>query len=122
MMNANPAALIHQNIQIRGDEFEVVGILSEKGSQGSFQNPDEQILVPLSTARYRLFGTGLRVGHFLPATVSLYLILIVYQATLWARLEGTEGPIPPRTSVSRKASAGQVGPVASHAQGRKSRP
>ena len=57
MFNVNPAALIHQMIQIRGDGYEVVGILSEKGSQGSFQNPDEQILVPLSTARYRLFGT-----------------------------------------------------------------
>jgi len=57
MFNVNPAALIHQSIQIRGDSYEVIGVLSEKGSQGSFQNPDEQILVPLSTARYRLFGT-----------------------------------------------------------------
>ncbi|PYP42962.1 MAG: multidrug ABC transporter substrate-binding protein, partial [Gemmatimonadetes bacterium] len=57
MFNVNPAALIHQTIQLRGDSYEVIGVLSEKGAQGSFMNPDEQILVPLSTARYRLFGT-----------------------------------------------------------------
>jgi putative ABC transport system permease protein len=36
--------------------FEVIGVLSEKGSQG-WQNPDEQILIPLNTARYRVMGT-----------------------------------------------------------------
>jgi putative ABC transport system permease protein len=30
--------------------------LSEKGSQG-FNNPDEQVLIPLQTARYRIMGT-----------------------------------------------------------------
>ena len=57
MFNANPAAMIHQTIYIRGQAFEVIGILSEKGTQGGFMNPDEQIVIPLSTARYRIFGT-----------------------------------------------------------------
>jgi len=56
MLNANPAALINQTIQIRGQQFEVIGVLNEKGAQG-WQNPDEQILVPLSTGRYRLMGS-----------------------------------------------------------------
>jgi putative ABC transport system permease protein len=56
MLNANPYALIGQTIQIRGQPFEIIGVLNEKGSQG-WQNPDEQILVPLSTARYRLMGS-----------------------------------------------------------------
>jgi putative ABC transport system permease protein len=56
MLNVNPVALISRTIQIRGQPFEVIGVLSEKGAQG-FQNPDEQILVPLSTARFRLMGT-----------------------------------------------------------------
>jgi len=43
-------------VDLSGIPFEIVGILSEKGSQG-FQNPDEQILIPLKTARYRIFGT-----------------------------------------------------------------
>ncbi len=57
MFNVNPASLINQTILVRGQPFEVIGVLSEKGSQGSFENPDERILIPLSTARFRLFGT-----------------------------------------------------------------
>ncbi|HEY4320576.1 MAG TPA: ABC transporter permease [Gemmatimonadales bacterium] len=56
LLNANPVGLIGQTIAIRSIPFEIIGILSAKGSQG-FQNPDEQILIPLSTARYRVFGT-----------------------------------------------------------------
>jgi len=57
MLNANRDAIIGQEIMIRGISFEVIGVLSEKGSQGSFSNPDEQILIPLETARYRVMGT-----------------------------------------------------------------
>jgi putative ABC transport system permease protein len=57
MFNANPAAMIGQELQIRGIPFEIIGVLSEKGSQGSFFNPDEQIIIPLQTARYRVLGT-----------------------------------------------------------------
>jgi putative ABC transport system permease protein len=56
MLGANPAALIGQTLLVRGIPFQIIGILSEKGSQG-WQNPDEQILVPLQTARFRVFGT-----------------------------------------------------------------
>ena len=57
MFSANPAAMIGQQIQIRGIPFEIIGVLSVKGSGGGFGNPDEQILIPLSTARYRIMGT-----------------------------------------------------------------
>ena len=57
MLGANPAAMIHQTIFIRGIPFEIIGILSPKGAAGGFQNPDEQILIPLETAQYRVFGT-----------------------------------------------------------------
>ncbi|HRP07061.1 MAG TPA: ABC transporter permease, partial [Gemmatimonadales bacterium] len=56
MLGQNPTALIGQVISIRSVPFEVVGILSSKGSQG-WQNPDEQILIPITTARYRVMGT-----------------------------------------------------------------
>jgi putative ABC transport system permease protein len=56
MLGVNGAAMIGQSIKIRGISFEIVGLLSEKGSQGWF-NPDEQILVPLNTAQYRIHGT-----------------------------------------------------------------
>jgi putative ABC transport system permease protein len=57
MLNANPVGLIGQEIQIRGIPFEIIGVLGPKGSSGGFGNPDEQILVPLQTARYRIMGT-----------------------------------------------------------------
>ncbi len=60
-LGTSAAALVGQEIQIGGIPFTVVGVLSEKGAQGSFFNPDEQILVPLDTARYRLMGTD-RLG------------------------------------------------------------
>jgi putative ABC transport system permease protein len=56
MLGANPAAMINQTIQIRGINFEIVGVLSEKGAAGGWGNPDEQILIPLQTAKYRVFG------------------------------------------------------------------
>jgi len=57
MFSANPVAMIGQTIQIRGIPFEIIGVLSMKGSGGGFGNPDEQILIPLQTARYRIMGT-----------------------------------------------------------------
>src|SRR5213595_3603924 len=57
MFNANPAAMIGQEVQIRGIPFEIIGVLAAKGSAGGFGNPDEQILIPLQTARYRIMGT-----------------------------------------------------------------
>lgn len=39
--------------------------------------------VALVMNHYRLFGTRLRVGHFIPIVAVLYLILIAYQAVLW---------------------------------------
>jgi putative ABC transport system permease protein len=63
MLGGNPAAMINQTLLIRGIPFEIIGILSEKGSAGGFGNPDEQILIPLNTARYRVFGSN-RVRSF----------------------------------------------------------
>ena len=53
----NPTSMIGRTIQIRGQPFEVIGILEAKGSMNAWMNPDEQILIPLKTARYRIFGT-----------------------------------------------------------------
>ena len=56
MLNSNRDAMVGQQILIRSIAFEIIGVLSEKGAQG-FSNPDEQILIPLQTARYRVMGT-----------------------------------------------------------------
>jgi putative ABC transport system permease protein len=53
--------LIGKTIQIRGQPFEVVGILEEKGQAG-FNRPDEEVYVPTSTAQYRVFGGRSRLS------------------------------------------------------------
>ena len=57
MLGGNPTAMIHQTILIRGIPFEIIGVLSSKGAAGGFTNPDEQILIPLQTAQFRVFGS-----------------------------------------------------------------
>ena len=53
---ASPELLIGEPIRIGGTQFEVAGVLASKGG-GGFQNPDDQVLIPLQTARYRLIGS-----------------------------------------------------------------
>ena len=53
----NGAAMIGQTVEVRGITFEIIGLLGSKGAQQSWQNPDEQLFIPLSTARFRLMGT-----------------------------------------------------------------
>jgi putative ABC transport system permease protein len=52
----SPDALIGESIRLSGIQFEVVGILASKGQGGGFANPDDQVLIPIQTARYRLIG------------------------------------------------------------------
>lgn len=53
--NAN--AIIGESIRIRGIQFTVVGVLKSKGQTNPFQNPDDQVLIPLNTARFRVIGS-----------------------------------------------------------------
>jgi len=46
---------IGKTIRIAGQSFEIIGLLETKGQSG-FQNPDDQIIVPLTTAQRRIFG------------------------------------------------------------------
>jgi putative ABC transport system permease protein len=52
-----PEALIGENVRIRGTQFTVIGVLASKGQANAFQNPDDQILVPINTARFRVNGS-----------------------------------------------------------------
>ena len=54
----SPDALLGENIRIRGIQFTVIGVLESKGQASPFGNPDEQILIPINTGRYRVFGTN----------------------------------------------------------------
>ncbi|HEX6964458.1 MAG TPA: ABC transporter permease [Gemmatimonadaceae bacterium] len=57
LSNNAPASLINQNIRIRGIQFQVIGITAPKGGASSFNDPDDQVLIPLQTAQFRVFDT-----------------------------------------------------------------
>jgi putative ABC transport system permease protein len=46
---------VGKRISIQGQNFQVIGLLSQKGGQG-FRNPDDGVYVPVTTAMRRLFG------------------------------------------------------------------
>src|SRR5205807_963581 len=51
------ATLVGQNVRIGGFLFQVLGVLASKGNSGGFGNPDDQVLIPLTTAQFRVFGS-----------------------------------------------------------------
>ncbi len=55
MLGGNGPAMIGQQLSIRGIPFEIIGLLNEKGAQGH-NNPDEQVLIPIRTGQFRVFG------------------------------------------------------------------
>jgi putative ABC transport system permease protein len=50
-------AVLGERIRIGGLQFEVIGVLKAKGSQGGFGEPDSQIIIPFETGRFKVFGT-----------------------------------------------------------------
>src|SRR4029078_4859234 len=53
----SPEAIIGEPVRIRGIQFTGVGVLKSKGQATPFGNPDDQVLVPITTGRFRLFGS-----------------------------------------------------------------
>jgi putative ABC transport system permease protein len=53
-----PEGLIGETIRIRGIQFDVVGVLNRKGTGSGFQDPDDLVLIPLQTARFRVLGSN----------------------------------------------------------------
>ncbi len=43
-------------ISIQGTRFTVIGVTAEKGMAGGFRDPDDQIIIPVTTAMRRMFG------------------------------------------------------------------
>jgi putative ABC transport system permease protein len=53
-----PDALIGESVRIRGTQFTVIGTLASKGQANAFQNPDDEILIPIQTARFSVNGSN----------------------------------------------------------------
>jgi len=57
-----------ESVRINGISFEVIGVLPESG-QGGFGNPDNTVLVPLSTAQTRLGKSGAFRGSLIVSSI-----------------------------------------------------
>ena len=55
-LKTTPQNILNKEILIAGTGYKVIGILKEEGSTG-WQNPDEELYVPLLTGSQRLFGS-----------------------------------------------------------------
>ena len=53
----DPMSLLDQEVRIGGTAFQVIGLFAPKGAGAGFGDPDDQVVIPLGTARFRLFGT-----------------------------------------------------------------
>jgi putative ABC transport system permease protein len=56
-LKTTPMAVLDSVIRINGIPFTVVGIMAPKGGATGFADPDDQILIPLNTARFRVMDT-----------------------------------------------------------------
>ena len=64
-----PGLLIGRTVQIRRISFEVVGVLKEKGG-AMWEQPDDRVYIPLSTAMYRIMGNRDRLRSIFVAAPS----------------------------------------------------
>jgi len=53
----SPDAIIGESVRLRGLQFTVIGVLKSKGQSSPFGDPDDQVLIPITTGRFRVFGT-----------------------------------------------------------------
>ena len=53
----SPDAIIGEAVRIKGLQFTVLGVLKSKGQSSPFGDPDDQVLIPITTGRFRVFGT-----------------------------------------------------------------
>jgi len=52
--------LVGETVRVAGQPFRVVGILKKEGGSGFGSSPDDQILIPLTTAQIRLMPRGVK--------------------------------------------------------------
>ena len=51
-----PEGIIGETVRVRGIQFTIIGVYKSKGQASPFNNPDDQVLIPITTARYRVLG------------------------------------------------------------------
>ncbi len=68
-LNNPPGLMVGRTVQIRGISFEVLGVLKEKGG-AMWEQPDDRVYIPLSTAMYRVMGNRDRLRSIFVAAPS----------------------------------------------------
>jgi len=82
----DPLSVIGKTVRIQGIQFEVIGTLAAKGQGAPFGDPDDEVLVPLLTARYRLVGLDqLRSISFLAPSADSVTIAMADAETILRR-------------------------------------
>jgi putative ABC transport system permease protein len=80
------AEIIGQTIRIQGIQFRVIGTLAPKGQGTGFGNPDDQVLIPITTARFRIIGRDqLRTINVLAPSDSLVTATMAEAQSILAR-------------------------------------
>lgn len=80
----NPRSVVGQAIEIDGVQYRVIGLLVAKGDQGPF-NPDDQIIIPYTTAMRQVLGVDYLSEVDLSAKDESHLTAIQTKVTLLLR-------------------------------------
>ena len=57
LLQGNGTDLVGRTIRIAGIQFDVIGVFAPKGGASGFFDPDDQVIIPLNTGRFRVFDT-----------------------------------------------------------------
>ncbi|MES2358247.1 MAG: ABC transporter permease [Gemmatimonadota bacterium] len=82
----NGESVIGETIRIQGIQFRIVGTLAPKGQGTGFGNPDDEVLIPITTMRYRIYGRDqLRTINVLAPNDSLVTATMAEAQSILAR-------------------------------------
>jgi putative ABC transport system permease protein len=82
----NGESVIGETVRIQGIQFRIVGTLAPKGQGTGFGNPDDEVLIPITTMRYRIFGRDqLRTINVLAPNDSLVTATMAEAQSILAR-------------------------------------
>jgi len=107
------ASIIGESIRIQGIQFKVIGTLAPKGQGTGFGNPDDQVLIPITTARFRIVGRDqLRTINVLAPSDSLVTATMAEAESILRRAHrlrpGTESDVNIRSQADFLNTLGET--------------
>ncbi len=107
------ASVVGETIRIQGIQFKIIGTLAPKGQGTGFGNPDDQVLIPITTMRYRIYGRDqLRTINVLAPSDSLVTATMAEAQSILARAHrlrpGTESDVNIRSQADFLNTLGET--------------